>query len=539
MDKIALNEQQYVEEPFLRQLERLEWKVIRAGEQGKYDPAITLREGFNEVIIEKELRASLLNINRWLEDDQITDIIREITVPQSNGLIQINKEILEKLLENTSRDNRKTGERSETVRFIDFKNPEKNSFLAISQFKVNIPGTEKHIIPDIVLFINGLPLAVIECKSPYISDPIGEAVIQLMRYSNRREVKEGNEKLFWYNQILIATSRQTAKYSTITGEYEYFIEWKDPYPAKLSDIETEGSESVNSQQVLIQGILKKENLLDIIQSFIVFQEDTKGKMVKIAPRYQQYRTVLKIINRLKSDKAPNLLQAIARVNRVYKNKNGGFVVDYVGVVKHLREALAVFDKKDVEEILKVVKDDEKDIDELRYNHLQLKEFFKKYGISDINDIDACVDILVDEEIRNDFLALFRMFVKSMDRVLPKTEALQYVKDLKKFSFIGQAARNRYRDEKLSIKDASKKIRDIVDEYLISLGVDPKIPPLPIFSEKFKLKISQEKSDKAKSEELKIAIREHINDCLEEDPELYERFSDRIIDTNDKRYFEYN
>lgn len=115
----------------------------------------------------------------------------------------------------------------------------------------------------------------------------------------------------------------------------------------------------------------------------------------------------------------------------------------------------------------------------------------------------------------------------MDRVLPRVEALKFTGDLKKFSFISESARNRYRDEKLSIKDASRKIREIVDEFLVSKGIDPKIPPLPIFSEKFRAKISKEKSAQAKAEELKHAIRDHILHHAEEDPELYERFSDKL------------
>lgn len=240
MDRILLNEKEYVEEPFLRQLERLDWKIIRAGEEGKYDPAITLREGFNEVFIESELKTAIKKLNKWVEDDQLADIVHQITVPQSNSLIEANREILEILLErNPTVENRKLGS-NQTVRVIDFKNPDKNSFLAISQFKVNVPGTEKHIIPDIALFINGLPVGIVECKSPYITDPIGEAITQFMRYSNRCDEKEGNEKLFWFNQVVIATSRQRACYSTITGEFEHFVEWKDPYPAALSDLETEG-----------------------------------------------------------------------------------------------------------------------------------------------------------------------------------------------------------------------------------------------------------------------------------------------------------
>ena len=170
---------------------------------------------------------------------------------------------------------------------------------------MNIPGTENHIIPDIVLFVNGLP-GVVECKSAYLPDPIGEAVEQLMRYQNRRgDTKEGNEKLFWYNQFLVATSRQICRYSSITGEFEHFIEWKDPYPFKLSDIDLEGSEaSPSSQHLFVQGVLATRNFLDIVRSFIIFQDGPKGKLIKVLPRYQQYRAVLKILDRLKSSKSP-------------------------------------------------------------------------------------------------------------------------------------------------------------------------------------------------------------------------------------------
>ena len=240
-----LDEEYYVENPFLAQLQKLGWKTYR---QNKDDPEdireiasfnsslepafgerIKWRETFREVVLEDVLRESIQRINPWIEEDQINEVVGRITTSQARSLLEANREIHDLLLENTSVfENRKTGEKSPTVRFIDFINPENNSFIAISQFKVNIPGTEKHIIPDIVLFVNGLPLVVVECKSPAIADPIAEAITQLMRYSNRRGVKEGNEKLFWYNFFTIATSNQVAKYGTITAEYEHFIEWKDP-----------------------------------------------------------------------------------------------------------------------------------------------------------------------------------------------------------------------------------------------------------------------------------------------------------------------
>lgn len=905
-----LDEEYYVENPFLAQLQKLGWKTYR---QNKDDPEdireiasfnsslepafgerIKWRETFREVVLEDVLRESIQRINPWIEEDQINEVVGRITTSQARSLLEANREIHDLLLENTSVfENRKTGEKSPTVRFIDFINPENNSFIAISQFKVNIPGTEKHIIPDIVLFVNGLPLVVVECKSPTIADPIAEAITQLMRYSNRRGAKEGNEKLFWYNLFTIATSNQVAKYGTITAEYEHFIEWKDPYPYTLSDINSRGN--ITSQQVLIQGMLTRNNLLDILHTFTVFKEDPKSGVVKIVARYQQFRAVKKIIKRLEEGKTPeerggivwhtqgsgksmtmmftvremyhhpefrnfkivfitdrknlekqlretsksvgftvhlagsvkelqellktdtpdlvmgmihkfqerelevefpelnkspnilimideahrtqykllganlkkalpnairiaytgtpiaktemtfgeyidkysikravedgvtveivyegrvhsaelsdeeaantkfedvfymldaeqktkimgrytwrayledenvirdkakdmidhyvthifpngfkaqvvavsrhaairykkaleealkekieelkknnqkgidieqlerlevgvvisegdndppeyydytdahkqdriiesfklpfdktddsgvsgdvgilvvqnmlitgfdapveqvmylddvikehNLLQAIARVNRVYKNKSCGFVVDYVGVLKHLKEALSIYADEDIEEITQVVKNKAKSIDDLGFAHSLINNFFKKYGIEDWrNNIEECIDLLVDEEVRNEFIMLVKNFNRAMDAVLPDPIALKYITDLKIINFIKESARNRYRDDKLSIKDASKKIREIVEEYLISKGVDPKIPPTPLFDDKFIGKLKKQKSNKAKAEELTYAILEHIEKHFEEDPEFYERFSDKL------------
>jgi type I restriction enzyme R subunit len=220
------------------------------------------------------------------------------------------------------------------------------------------------------------------------------------------------------------------------------------------------------------------------------------------------------------------LQAIARVNRVEKNKQAGFIVDYVGVANHLRKALSNFKDEDIEETLEVVKDEGRDLDELQFAKSSLIDFFHKYDVKNTDDIEVCIDLLADDEVRNDFLAIFRKFSNAMDKALPKPEALKFAKDLKHFGFVAQVARNRYRDEKLNLRDVSKKVRDIIDEYLISMGIDPKIPPTPIFDEKFELKI-KEKTPKAKAEELKHAITDYIEKHEDEDPELYGRFSEKL------------
>jgi len=132
-----LDEEYYVENPFLAYLHKLGWQIFR---QNKDDPedvkeikffnifgepvyseSVKFRENFREVILEEELKNSIKRINPWIEEDQITEVIRRITTPQSNSPLEANREIHDLLLENTSVfENRKTGEKSPTVRFIDF-----------------------------------------------------------------------------------------------------------------------------------------------------------------------------------------------------------------------------------------------------------------------------------------------------------------------------------------------------------------------------------------------------------------------------------
>ena len=180
------------------------------------------------------------------------------------------------------------------MKLIDFDTPSNNEFLCIDQ--LTIQGSTKAIIPDILLYVNGLPLGVFECKSPYVTAPMAEAINQLRRYANLRNPStgEGCEKLFHYNQVMIATHRDVARVGTISSTAEHYLEWKDPYPLSRSDL----GENTHSQQVLIQGLLAPANFLDLIQNFTIF-ETTDGRTIKKIARYQQFRAVQKTILRLK------------------------------------------------------------------------------------------------------------------------------------------------------------------------------------------------------------------------------------------------
>jgi type I restriction enzyme R subunit len=301
---LKLDEYSHVEKPFLEQLAGLGWDVLEL--QMQQQPGQSFRTSFSEVVLKPKLREALVKINPFLTDAQVDELERKITTFQKSSLLENNQQVLHYLLENTTvSKNEQTGELSPTIRFIDFDNLENNSFTAISQFKVVVTGTDHHIIPDMVLFVNGLPLVVVEAKSSKVKEPIPEAIDQLMRYSEQRgDTGEGNKELFFYNQILVTTCRTEAKFGTITTQIEkHFFRWTDPYPKTLNDL-VHGKSSPNDQQRLVAGMLDPRNLLDIVRVFTVFATNDKGQKIKIVGRYQQFRATKIATQRLIDGKNP-------------------------------------------------------------------------------------------------------------------------------------------------------------------------------------------------------------------------------------------
>jgi len=303
--QLKLDERNHVEKPLLDQLAGLGWEVLDL--DGKQHPGDSFRESFTEVVMLPVLRERLKGINPWLEEDQVEEAVKHLTASfPGTDLIKNNRHVFTMLLENTSVSvNRRTGEKSPTVRFVDFDHRDNNRFLAVCQLKVRILGTEHHMVPDIVLFLNGLPVGVVECKSPKVKDAIPEAIDELLRYSEQRGAKgEGSASLFYYNQIVVATCRNEAKFGTITTHGEkYFYRWADPYPRTVDEIPHGGS-GPNDQQRLVAGMFDRDNLLDLIRTFTLFSTNDKGGTIKIVGRYQQFRAVKLAVKRLLEGQSP-------------------------------------------------------------------------------------------------------------------------------------------------------------------------------------------------------------------------------------------
>ncbi len=208
-----------VEKPFCEQLRRMGWEWL----EGDTDvPELTERANFREVLLRDRLRAALRKINLgpggqpWLDDERIDRAVRDLEQLGAHRLIEANQEATRRLIQGTVTAGRPDWdrERPQPLRFIDFDNWERNDFLVINQFKVELTSGRGHIIPDAVLFVNGIPIGVAEFKSPGIENPLGEAINQLLRYSNQRKElfptqysdDEGVERLFHFNQLLIASN---------------------------------------------------------------------------------------------------------------------------------------------------------------------------------------------------------------------------------------------------------------------------------------------------------------------------------------------
>jgi len=334
----ALNEEAQVELPLIEQLKGMSWQHL----PGDIDvPEFTERGSFREVLLRDRLLGALKRINLddsgrpWLDDSRAHQALGTLERLGANKLMEANQLATELLLKGASveapADDASNRERS--VKFIDFDHPERNDFLVVNQFRVDPPwavGGKGFIIPDLVLFVNGIPLVVIECKNPSATNPLEEAINQLMRYANQRDgVKqdEGAERLFYYNQFTVATFGYQAYAGTFTAAPEHYLEWKDTSPVAMEEVCRElGVDKLTSQQTLVAGMLRPAHLLDIVRNFTLHQQ-TGGRTIKIVGRYQQFRAVQKAIHRLQHGQT--------RVQHGESDQRGGIIWHTQGSGKSL------------------------------------------------------------------------------------------------------------------------------------------------------------------------------------------------------------
>ncbi len=370
-----------VEKPFIAQLQALGWSHI----EGSLDePSVTGRTSFAEVIQEGLLRAQLSELNLgpegmpWMDDARLTEAVEAITRLGMHKLMEANEKATELLIKGLTVEGLPgwDGGRGQTIRYIDWDTPTNNCFTVVNQYRVDCPpgfnSAKQFIVPDLVLLVNGIPLVVVECKSPSIPEPLAAAVDQLRRYSNQRKAafevdeNEGNEPLFATNQLLIATSFDEARVGCIGAAFEHYAQWKtvvgpDGVGSEIEVAQSLGKNSLSEQERLIAGLLSPSHLLDVAKNFMLFMQ-AGGQTIKTVCRYQQYRAVNRAISRLKTGQTR--LQHGEHDTRggiIWHTQGSGKSLTMVFLVRKMRtdavlrpfKVIVVTDRKDLQSQLSV------------------------------------------------------------------------------------------------------------------------------------------------------------------------------------------
>ena len=264
------------------------------------------RTSSKETILSARLAAALERLNPWLSEANVARAVKVVTQVPAASLAEANEKVYTSLTYGIALEqDRGDGRKSHTVRFLDFDRPERNEWIVSRQFKVL--GSKKHIIPDVVVFVNGLPLAVIECKSPTIGDTWkAEAVKQLHRYqeAGSQWKGQGAPRLFEAAQILVGSCGEQAVYGTVGTSARFFLEWKEPYPLSVKQLGERLGRKPMRQDVLLYGLLEPRSLLDIVRNFVVFEVDG-GKTVRKLTRYRQFIAVNEALRRIRTARKPS------------------------------------------------------------------------------------------------------------------------------------------------------------------------------------------------------------------------------------------
>lgn len=321
MNKIALNELT-VESAAIDWLKPLGYTVLHGPEIAP-GGSIAERQDYGQVVLEDRLRQALVQLNPQLPAEAIEDAFRKLTRPEGPTLEARNRAVHRLLIDGVTVEYRASegSIRGAQARVIDFERPDNNDWLVVNQFTVT---ENKHTRrPDVVVFINGLPLVLIELKNAADENAtIWSAFQQLQTY------KAELPTLFAYNSLLVISDGTAARVGTLTAGREWFKPWWTIAGETLAPT------TMPELQVMIEGVFDKKRLLDLIQNFIVFEDSGDGKLVKKVAGYHQFHAVRAAV--AETLRAADLRRVAEEQGR-YENakRHGGAVGDRrIGVVWH-------------------------------------------------------------------------------------------------------------------------------------------------------------------------------------------------------------
>ena len=307
-----------VETVALSWLSSLGWQVAYGPEIAPDTPGAE-RDDFTQVVLEERLRDALLNLNPGLPASALETGLRNLISPDGPTLETRNRAFHKALTHGATvpvrgPDGTMTGVPAAVV---DFEDPENNDWLAVNQFTVKENQSTRR--PDIVLFLNGLPLGLIELKNPADENTdVWDAWQQLQTYESELPT------LFSLNEFLLVSDGLHARIGPLTAGKEWFKPWK------TMDDDAPGTANLPELQVMLEGVCDRSNFLALFRDFIVFDDDGSGKLIKKMAGYHQFHAVQAAVE--ETFRATQLQrQALAEKNR----KHGGDPGDRrIGVVWH-------------------------------------------------------------------------------------------------------------------------------------------------------------------------------------------------------------
>jgi len=268
-----------VERSALAWLAELGW-TVKHGPEIAPGELFAERRDYGEVVLAERFHNALVRLNPDLPEETLADAERRVLRPAAPLLVVNNRQFHRWLVEGVTSEYRASdGEmRGHPVRLADFDDPENNDWLAVNQFTVVEVGHIRR--PDIVLFLNGLPVALVELKNPTDeSADVWSAFRQLQTY------KTEIPSLFGYNEALVVSDGLEARMGTLTAGKEWFLPWRT--------IEGQEVEPASRPQleVLLRGAFDRRRFLDLVRWFVVFDDDGSGRLAKKMAGYHQFHAV--------------------------------------------------------------------------------------------------------------------------------------------------------------------------------------------------------------------------------------------------------
>ena len=260
-------------------LSELGWQV-KHGSEIAPDGLFAERQDYGQVVLEQRLRDALARLNPDLPPEALQDALRKLVNPPGATLEQRNRALHRMLVDGVTVEYRRPDGAiaGAQVRVLDFDDPDNNDWLAVSQFTVVENRHTRR--PDVVLFVNGLPLAVIELKNPADEQAtIWSAYQQLQTY--KREIPS----LFVYNGALVISDGLEARIGTLTADRDRFMPWRTITGEAIAPPE------LPQLEVLVRGVFEPKRFLQLLRDFIVFEDEGGGKLAKKMAGYHQFHAV--------------------------------------------------------------------------------------------------------------------------------------------------------------------------------------------------------------------------------------------------------